>query len=355
MSAPGGRNPTIDVAKGLAITLVVLAHLDRGLIAAGRVGQDGPAWTIDLWLYSFFIPLFVFLSGLFLARSASRGSPGRFLAVRVSDLLWLYVVWSLINGLLQVVFNRFTNSDQSIVTVLTLWWPLGQMWFLPSLAFATVVVVLLKPWGSRQRQWWVLAGLLVVAVFSLQRFEVWPLAWLQPELAFYLALGAVLGHRRFTDWLARPPWWVLALIAAGATAGMAVLLSAGAAVPTTLRATPDGLLARIAGVACALLGIVTAAAVSELLVRLGPRVADPIAFLGVRSLPIYVSHTIFTAGVRAVLGVIGVEWLGAYLVGGLAAGLVGPLIIYWLATRLHMPWLYTRPRVAAVDDAPKPG
>lgn len=263
------RDVTIDVAKDLAITLVVLAHMDRGLIAAGLVSLDGWAGYVDLWLYSFFIPLFMFLSGLFVASSSAKLGARQFLFRREADLLWLYLVWSLINGFMQVGFSRFTNADVSPWDVLQLWWPLGQMLFLPSLAFATVVVVLLRPWASSTRGWIVLAVLLGVAVLTWQAFEVWPLAWLEPELV----------------------------------------------------------------------------------ARLLPGIATGVALLGRRSLPIYVSHTIFTAGARLILRLADVDWIPIYVGFGVAAGLAGPLLLFWLANRFGSVWLYQRPRARTTEPA----
>lgn len=345
------RDVTVDAAKGLAITLVVLAHMDRGLFAAGLANLDGWAGRADLWLYSLFIPLFVFLSGLFVAKSSSRVGTRAFLTTRVADLLWLYLVWSLINGLLQVGFNRFTNADMSMGEVLSLWWPLGQMWFLPSLAFATVVVVLLRPWGSQLRSWTVLVILLVVAVATWQTFGVWPLAWLQPELVFFLALGAVIGHQRFASVLDRSSGLTLLLVMVAAVAASVGLLAAGAAVPTSLVDTPDGLVNRLAGVGSALAGIIAAVAISTLLTRYVPPVAAGFAALGIRSLPIFVSHTIFTAGARSFLKLAGIDWIPAYVLFGVASGLLGPLLLFWLAKRFGFGWLYVRPRAVALTRA----
>ncbi|MCB0914699.1 MAG: acyltransferase [Actinobacteria bacterium] len=339
------RDATVDVAKGLAITLVVLAHMDRGLLAAGLVELGGWTGRVDVWLYSFFIPLFVFLSGLFVLRSCARAGRRAFLVARVADLMWLYLVWSLINGLLQVGFNRFTNADLSPREVFTLWWPLGQMWFLPSLAFATVVVVLLRPWGSPLRRWVVLGVFLVIALLSWQTFGVWPLVWLQPELAFFLGLGAALGHERFAALLGRIRTLALLPLMCVSAAASVGLLAAGASVPTSLVDTPDRLGNRLAGVGCALAGIVAAVAVSALIARAVPAVAAGVALLGRRSLPIFVSHTIFTAGARAMLNLAGLDWIPAYVAIGVLAGLSGPLLLFRLAERFGFSWVYVRPRM----------
>lgn len=347
------RDATIDVAKGLAIGLVVLAHVDRGLFAADVLSVEDFAGWLDLWLYSFFIPLFVFLAGLFMATSADRLGLARFTRIRVSDLLWLYVVWSLINGLMQMAFNRFTSGDTSLFSVLALWSPQGTMWFLPSLAFATAIVALSAPWRSRLRVWTVLGILLLVAIFTWRDFAVWPLDWLNPQLAFFLALGATMGHDRLSYWLNSRSSTSLLVLSGGALVAMVALLAAGAAVPSAAVATDDGLVPRLAGIACAVLGIVVVLGVSVAIARHVPPATAVLALLGRRSLAIYVSHTVFTAGARAVLVLAGVSWSPAYVLLGVAAGLLGPILLYSTAQRFGWTWLFARPRIAVPKAAVK--
>jgi len=58
-----------DAAKGLGIILVVYGHVARGLFHAGMYADEASYILIDQIIYSFHMPLFFFLSGLFFMSS----------------------------------------------------------------------------------------------------------------------------------------------------------------------------------------------------------------------------------------------------------------------------------------------
>lgn len=60
------REAWVDYAKGIGIILVVFGHVNRGLYSAG-IQLSGSSYLLtDSIIYSFHMPLFFFLSGLFL-------------------------------------------------------------------------------------------------------------------------------------------------------------------------------------------------------------------------------------------------------------------------------------------------
>jgi len=90
--AAGVREDWVDVAKGIAIVLVVAFHAvvfpaNRGLAQDWR----GVAALLD----TFRMPLFFFTSGLFAAR-ALRRPLNELWRTRVARLLWLFVLWSVV-------------------------------------------------------------------------------------------------------------------------------------------------------------------------------------------------------------------------------------------------------------------
>jgi len=62
----------IDYAKGIGIFLVVFGHTLRGLVNSSILDTSTIIVSIDQWIYSFHMPLFFYLSGLFIERSASK-------------------------------------------------------------------------------------------------------------------------------------------------------------------------------------------------------------------------------------------------------------------------------------------
>jgi fucose 4-O-acetylase-like acetyltransferase len=69
------RLPWPDYGRGMGIFLVVVGHVLRGLVAASILPKSNPVRFIDAWIYSFHMPLFFFLSGVFAGRSARFRSP----------------------------------------------------------------------------------------------------------------------------------------------------------------------------------------------------------------------------------------------------------------------------------------
>ncbi|WP_043367549.1 acyltransferase family protein, partial [Cupriavidus sp. WS] len=59
------RDVWVDNAKGIGIILVVYGHVARGLHSAG-IWSDATSFSfLDSAVYSFHMPLFFFLSGLY--------------------------------------------------------------------------------------------------------------------------------------------------------------------------------------------------------------------------------------------------------------------------------------------------
>ena len=73
------------------------------------------------------------------------------------------------------------------------------------------------------------------------------------------------------------------------------------------------------------------------------RVARPLAFLGERSLEIFLAHIVLTDIARHALTVVDVTDVTTHVVVGSIAGVLGPLALWWLGRRAHLPWLFALP------------
>jgi fucose 4-O-acetylase-like acetyltransferase len=134
----GGRDAWVDYAKAIGILLVVYGHVARGLHNAG-IHMDEASYTrVDSIVYSFHMPLFFFLSGLFFFRSLNRRGPAVLAANKLDTILYPYILWSLIQGLTEVGLARYTTGSATLSEVLALWNPRVQFWFL----YALLLVVL---------------------------------------------------------------------------------------------------------------------------------------------------------------------------------------------------------------------
>jgi uncharacterized membrane protein YcfT len=140
------REDWVDVAKGIAIILVVLFH---AIIFTDDVGL---AWHwrkfTDL-LDTFRMPLFFFTAGVFAAKVIRLPFPVLFRR-RIASLLWIYVFWSFI---WTVAFKYITwvrpdadrNGWYSFLTIP--FWPNANTWFVYALALFFVYTWLVRSWA----------------------------------------------------------------------------------------------------------------------------------------------------------------------------------------------------------------
>ncbi|TDC54397.1 acyltransferase [Jiangella ureilytica] len=99
-----GRLAWVDIAKTAAIVLVVFYHVGRvGLgVAPGTVGPATRPWLdLNMVLVPVRMPVFFLVSGLLAATAVSRPWP-RVLRGKVLDLLWPYVLWTVVFGFVWV-------------------------------------------------------------------------------------------------------------------------------------------------------------------------------------------------------------------------------------------------------------
>ena len=124
------RTDWVDYAKAIGIILVVYGHVARGLNSSGIQIPKGIYTLIDSVIYSFHMPLFFFLSGLFFFHSLhKKGAKGLGIS-KIDTLIYPYILWSLIQGSIEVLLSNYTNGDTTFYEVLKLWDPRAQFWFL---------------------------------------------------------------------------------------------------------------------------------------------------------------------------------------------------------------------------------
>ena len=125
------RENWVDYAKAIGIILVVYGHVARGVVNAGVEVSESTYLLIDSILYSFHMPLFFFLSGLFFVSSfQKRGAVGLVFS-KIDTIVYPYLLWSLLQGTIEVYLSNYTNGSVSFSEVFSLLWsPRAHFWFL---------------------------------------------------------------------------------------------------------------------------------------------------------------------------------------------------------------------------------
>src|SRR5687767_539325 len=87
------RWPWVDYLKGIAIILVVYRHI---LIGIERSGLEVPQYLVNanMIFYSFRMPLFFILSGLFISSSLVKRSLQKIIGLKFENLMYPYLIWS---------------------------------------------------------------------------------------------------------------------------------------------------------------------------------------------------------------------------------------------------------------------
>ncbi len=132
----------IDYAKGIGILLVVLGHVLTDYLTHGIKLTDS-AYKLLVFIYSFHMPLFFFLSGLFAQKWFLKSNA---INSKIKLLVYPYVVWSLIQGSITIFFASEVNNRLTWHSLFTkiLFDPYLHLWFIYYLFFCFVGYYLLS-------------------------------------------------------------------------------------------------------------------------------------------------------------------------------------------------------------------
>lgn len=179
----------VDYLKGIAIILVVYRHV---LIGIERSGIEIPQALVNanMIFYSFRMPLFFILSGIFINRSLAKRALQQFAFIKFDNLLYPYFVWTILQVTLQIIFSHFTNAHRSFVDYsYILYQPrnLDQFWYLPALFNTTIIYMLVK--AKLKAPAWM--QLLLGVVFYFLSSQIHNISMLSDWMEFYIffALG----------------------------------------------------------------------------------------------------------------------------------------------------------------------
>ncbi len=135
----------LDISKGIGIILVVYGHVvhDIGIDQATTTGKILSA--SDLFIYSFHMPLFFFIAGCLLKKQIGKKSIYYILINKLSTLLYPYIIWSLIQGCVEMYMFRHSATPVTLHEIGSLFWaPRAHFWFLYILFFMAVLTTVLE-------------------------------------------------------------------------------------------------------------------------------------------------------------------------------------------------------------------
>lgn len=348
----------VDYAKGLSILFVVVYHVWNGIMMRSAQIPSPEAWydPINRGFEMMRMPLFFFVSGLFVGRSAQKEA-GRFVVDKLGAIVWPYVIWSIIHVLVTLALAKVSGGKSEFSLSQLPYYlaidPVAQFWFLYVLFLSLMLYLLLAK--LRTPTWAILGvglGLMLLKLnvdLSRVGFEAsghkislarWGPFYQVMNFFIYMALGAVLApvllkklNKQQTLLLLGGLIAAVAIIVVSIAVGDPKLVRRDAAVEL-IRGFRVPL-----GIVFALISVAGALCAAELMER-----ARSFAFvrsMGRFSLYIFVMHVIFAAGVRTILLKAGVNSFAIHMIVGLVVGIGVPILVAVVVKRLKLTWLFT--------------
>ncbi|SMH42021.1 Acyltransferase family protein [Rathayibacter oskolensis] len=326
------RLPWVDVAKGIAITLVVLHHAWQFLGATGW----SVAWydAVDVALTTLRMPLFFTVSGLLAASIVTMDFKTLF-RKKLALLLYLYLLWSLVRT---VIFSfvpwPLSDFDPLGNFFLALVWPSSGLWYLYALVLFTTIA-----WLTRRMPRWIVVGAATLLSVAFAATSLSTNLWTWDAMIVYLPffLAGMSWRAAIIDFVAREKWWLPTVLIVAYLAIEAVVLLTGRGVG--LSRIPVSALAVVAG-------LTLSAQIATTWAGRG------LSTLGRQTLPIYVQHPIVIAIVVFVVPPILPGWVALFVVAAFAIAV--SLLLHRLLNRF--PGVYTLPtgrkRLATPPEQP---
>lgn len=310
---PISRIQWIDAAKGVGIILVVIGHTLRGLETADILQFTGVYGRVDAAIYAFHMPLMFLLSGLFIHKALPQ-SWLQYTLKHAQRLIWPLILWTYIFFACKILAGGAANTPMS-------WYnfpffplpPRAHFWFLWALFLGFLMIKGIYAMGSAfklRTLSWPMVTVVTIVFVVLWTYSGLYSPWTQEALLYlpYILVGMSVRLLLFDN----PAYVLLGSIAVG----IITLL-----IPVDIM---DAL--RYLGVAVSI-----SAAIVSLLAMLSNHLSFAwLVVVGQASMAIYLSHTIVSALLRAVLTSMDVRDVAVHIALGVASGTIVPLIAFLL-------------------------
>lgn len=281
------RSEWVDIAKAIGIFLVVIAHTYRGLVDGGAHFPHVLS-TLDSVIYTFHMPLFFFISGIFFVKSIEKRTLQQFFVSKLDTVAYPYWVWGTIQGLLIAYLSAkgIANQDISYQEVFMIWKPLGQFWFLHDLFFIMCFTALIYKFSKLRFLELLILIAGVLYVFQTDLRSIYFVSFLAKNWIFFL-LGIYFFQSRLKMTLECHVWHI-------------TLLTVFAFIMQYWFHAILHFTYEVKGIASLILAILMSLMTIKWAYRLEGRAPDWILLMGRHSMAIYLLHVFFASGIRIV-------------------------------------------------------
>ena len=341
------RQTWIDYARGIAIILVLYRHVFEGIKNAGiSIKEYLPIEHANILFFSFRMPLFFIVSGIFVAGSLQKRVFKTFVETIARIILYPYFLWGILQITLQILLSDYVNANRSWYSYLELLYAprtIDQFWYLYALFNVSVVYVAGIDFLKLKTLTSVIIGFIFFVVSILAYQYKFNLGFIGDIFHYYLffaigdAFGSLIKVEKNRKYLES---WKLLLVLFIPFMGTQYYFLHTNLKYASVNYDYVEYYQSLIFIGIALMGGIYVIFLSFFLQKY--RLISWLHVLGRHSLYIYVAHVLVLAAARIfmtkVLGIFNVPLL---LVIGIALGLLMPVILFKLAVRFNMDWIFT--------------
>jgi fucose 4-O-acetylase-like acetyltransferase len=313
MDSNGKREIWVDNVKVVACILVVLGHFFQSMVKSSILPVTGIFMWFENTIYTFHVQLFFICSGYLYQRYSKVDSVKAWRDNILKKLLALgvpYFVFSTVTWGLKTVFSSTVNTYVGGVKRTLFIAPISPYWYLYCLFFMFVITPTFR--GKRS------AYIGLAAAICLKLLSVFKGGFGMPVVTYLLVYeiwfvaGMCISVFKINKWLVEIPGIF------GAVVSVAFFIS-------TVALPKLGLQSHGAYFIMGVMGCVSVLMVICRVFRSNVQNAA-MGFMAKYTMPVFLMHTIFSAGLRSVLLKIGITNAGVHVIFGLLIGFIGPVI-----------------------------
>ncbi|MDO9043398.1 MAG: acyltransferase [Desulfocapsaceae bacterium] len=339
------RTDWVDYGKGIGIILVVYGHLLSSGYHAHLNIQEHFFALSDSIIYSFHMPFFFFLTGLFVEMSFQKRGAQKFFINKIKYIAYPYLIWSLLQTSAELFLANHTYRGITIKDILAIpYRPWSQFWFLYALICMYAAYCMFNKLGKFSTAAMTLSA--IILFFYPIKTEIAALHDFSIEFLFFVS--GILAKRHLADpkkhSIPSEVTLVLFIILMGS--GYFIFNNQIEPVRLTNGSHPFYFLY------LSTVGILFGLGFSQYLAR--KNCCRPIKYLGIHSLQIYLVHMLAGVGARIILSkLFHIQNPALHICIGVIAGLWAPIIIYKISLIIHFPYLFHLKEGRSTNEYPK--
>ena len=276
------------------------------------------------------MPLFFFLSGLFFCKSLNKYGGKGLIFTKLDTIIYPYIIWSLLQGSIEVTLSNFTNGNVSWGYVFKLLWaPRAHFWFLYALFFVFLAAVAIYSTRAKKHTEviFTLSVILYLLPPVLPTFKIFTFI---SEYSIYFFFGVVFQKYVKVEYLMNSQTVLILLIM--------FLLG------QWLFHGHFSLTYQSRGWGTLFLALISIVFVVSISGKLTTKSCNAFEFIGISSMAIYLMHILAGSGTRIILSkLLNIDSYIFHIVAGTIVGILVPIIAIKVISKFNIPYVFSAP------------